>query len=101
MATSNAKKELKTLVYKIELLRSKIEEKRDILAFENTFFLPLFVLLLFVSYSTMLNEVKIFLFMLTVLLIIIDLLYSFSLYSKIKRKQKDLEVMIKKRLEIT
>ncbi len=93
-------KELKKLVYKIELMRSKIEEKRDILAFENAFFLPLFVLLLFVSYSTMLNEIKIFLFVLTLALIIIDIVYSVTLYYDIKRKQKNLEVMIKKRLEV-
>lgn len=97
--TKKEERELKKLEYKIEVLRSKIDERRGLLAFENAFFLPLFVLLLFVSYWPTLNEVKIFLFVLTLGLIGVDIVYSIVLYYNIKHKQNDLEAMIRKRSE--
>jgi len=90
--------EIKKLEYKIELLRSRIEEKRNLFLFENAFFLPLFVLLLFVSYAPVIKEVKIFLFVLTILLVVIDIVYAITVFYKIKHKQEDLDSMIKKKI---
>ena len=92
------KVEIEKLISKIEKRRLAVEEKRSILQFETAFFLPLFGLLFLVTYFSTNEAIKIFFYILTILLIIADLIYSLMLFKDLSDKQKRLEEIIHEKL---
>ncbi len=92
------KTDLGALLSAVEKRRMAIEEKRTLFQFELAFFIPLFALLFIVTYFSQSDAVKLFFFILTIIFIIIDLVYSILLYRDVTEKQKRLEKVIHEKL---
>jgi len=90
--------ELEALIASIEKRRLAVEEKRTLFQFETAFFIPLFALLFLVTYFSRSDTVKLFFYLLTIILIVADLVYSIILYRDMTEKQKRLEEVISEKL---
>lgn len=88
------KKEIDNLLNAVEKRRMAVEEKRTLFQFELAFFLPLFALLFIITYFSENNTIKLFFFIIAVIFIIADLVYSIILYKDLTVKQKNLEKLI-------
>lgn len=82
----------------IEKKRTEVSERMTFFQFENAFFLPLFALLFLISYISINSMVKLFFFIVVVVLVIADFVYSTVLFVRINQKQKDLDKLISKKL---
>lgn len=98
MAKKTNLRELETLIAAIEKRRLNIEQKRTVFQFEIAFFIPLFALLFIITYFSESSAVKMFFFILTIILIVVDLVYSITIYKDITDKQNKLEELIHQKL---
>ncbi len=78
----------------IEKLKMGVEEKQSLLNFENAFFIPLFVVLFLLSFAKVYNGFEFYLFILAIILIMIDLVYSLVLYKRLEKRSKKLDRLI-------
>jgi len=92
------KSELEGLIAAIEKRRLAVEDKRMLFQFETVFFLPLFALLFLVTYLSKSDPIKLFFYLLTIILIIADLIYTALLYKDMEDKQRRLEGLINEKL---
>jgi uncharacterized membrane-anchored protein len=90
--------ELEAILATIEKRRIAIESKRTFFQFEAAFFIPLLALLFLVSYFSQSNAVKMGFYVLTIVLIVADLVYSVLVYRDLTDKQKNLEKLIHKKI---
>jgi len=92
------REELEKIISAIERRRLAVEEKRTVFQFETAFFMPLFALLFLVTYFSKNEAAKMFLYILTIFLIILDLIYSVIVYKQLLKKQEKLEELIHKKV---
>jgi len=90
--------ELKALIAAIEKRRMAVEAKRSIFQIETAFFLPLFAVLFMVTFFSSSDKVKFVFFILTIILITIDVIYTLMTYRELSSKQKSLEKLIHEKL---
>ena len=90
--------ELEAMIAAIEKRRLAIEGKRTMFQFETAFFIPLLALLFLVTYFSKSNEVKMTLYIFTIVLIVADLIYSIIVYRDLTAKQKKLEEVIRRKI---
>jgi len=82
----------------MEKERLLIDKKRSLLSFEMAFFFPLFALLFLVTSFAEGSSIKFFFFFATIALIFVDIIYSCLIYYEIRKKQKELDNIIEKKL---
>ncbi len=92
------KTEVELVIAAIEKRRLKIEEKRSLFQFEMAFFIPIFALLFLVTHFSQDESIKLFFYIVIVLLIVADLVYSILIYKDIVQKQQRLEQVIHEKI---
>ena len=92
------KTEVELVIAAIEKRRLKIEEKRSLFQFEMAFFVPIFALLFLITHFSADESIKLFFYIVIVLLIIADLVYSIIIYKEIVDKQQKLEQVIHEKI---
>jgi hypothetical protein len=92
------KGELEVLIATIEKRRIGIESKRTLFQFETAFFIPLLALLFLVTYFSKSEGIKMCFYLITIILIVADLVYSMVVYKDLTEKQKNLEKLIHSKL---
>jgi len=93
-----SKTELEKIVVAIEKRRLDVEKKRSVFQIETAFFMPLFALLFLVTYFSKSADMKMFFYILTIVLIAADLIYSAIVYRQLLKKQAKLEKLIRNKL---
>lgn len=91
--------ELEELEIGVEKFRMGLEKKESLLHFENAFFIPLFAVLILLSIIKTPTDVTLYLFILAIILVMIDLVYSLFIYKQLEKKSQRLDVMIEAKLK--
>lgn len=77
----------------------RLEERRIMWSIENTIFLPLFVLIFFVTVYTKNDVLNLFLFLLAIALIVMDLIFAIGNYMQLNHKIRSLDLLIKDKMK--
>jgi len=81
----------------IERRRLEVEKNRSIFQFETAFFMPLFAILFLVTYFSKSGYTKMLFYIITIIFIVADLIYSVLEYQRLLKKQEKLERLIHER----
>lgn len=81
----------------IERIRSEINNHLLAASVKNTFFLPLFVILFFLSAYPKNQPTKYIFWIIAAFIVIIDLIVAVKHYLHIKRRQQDLNALLHKK----
>ncbi len=92
-------KSLDALHFHIERIRHEIDSHVIATSVKNSFLLPLFVILFFISLYQTNNTARFTFWIIAVAIIIVDLFFATKHYIQITRRKKELEKLLEKKKE--